>query len=94
MACVSITVSLPDCFEAGYKGCAGIGKGRIWRIALLSAAWKILCMTAKRLHRGIAIILVIFIISHLIVHLYALGGIDAHLKALDSVQWIYRNPIK
>jgi len=50
-------------------------------------------MTAKRLHRGTAIILGLFIISHLIIHLFALGGVEAHLNALDSVQWIYRNPI-
>lgn len=50
-------------------------------------------MRAKRLHRITAIILGIFIASHLIVHLFAIGGINAHLKALDSVQWIYRNPI-
>ena len=50
-------------------------------------------MRAKRLHRITAIILGIFIVSHLIVHLFAIGGINAHLKALDSVQWIYRNPI-
>lgn len=50
-------------------------------------------MKAKRLHRATAIILGIFIISHLTVHLFAMGGIKAHLKALDSIQWIYRNPI-
>jgi len=50
-------------------------------------------MRAKRLHRITAIILAVFIVSHLIVHLFAIGGINAHLKALDSVQWIYRNPI-
>jgi len=50
-------------------------------------------MRAKHIHRITAIILGIFIVSHLIVHLLALGGIEAHLKALDAVQWIYRNPI-
>jgi len=50
-------------------------------------------MRAKQIHRLTALILGLFIISHLIVHLFALGGIDAHLKALDSVQWIYRHPI-
>jgi len=50
-------------------------------------------MRAKQIHRFTAIILGLFIISHLVVHLFAVGGINAHLKALDSVQWIYRNPI-
>lgn len=50
-------------------------------------------MKAKQLHRITAIILGVFIISHLAVHLFALGGINAHIKALDAVQWIYRNPL-
>lgn len=50
-------------------------------------------MLMKKIHRLTAIILGLFIISHLAVHLFALGGIDAHLKALDAVQWIYRHPI-
>lgn len=50
-------------------------------------------MKAKQIHRLTAIILGVFIISHLAVHLFALGGIDRHLKALDSIQWLYRNPI-
>ena len=50
-------------------------------------------MKVKQLHRVTALILGVFIITHLAVHLFALGGIDAHLKALDAVQWIYRNPI-
>lgn len=50
-------------------------------------------MRAKQIHQFTAIILGVFIVSHLIVHLFAIGGINTHLKALDSVQWIYRNPI-
>jgi len=50
-------------------------------------------MRAKHIHRITAIILGLFIVSHLIVHLFAVGGIEAHLKALDAVQWIYRNPL-
>lgn len=50
-------------------------------------------MRAKQIHRFTAIILGVFIVSHLIVHLFAIGGINTHLKALDSIQWIYRNPI-
>jgi len=47
----------------------------------------------KKIHRLTAIILGLFIISHLAVHLFALGGIEAHIKALDAVQWTYRHPI-
>jgi len=50
-------------------------------------------MLMKRIHRLTAIILGLFIISHLTVHLFALGGIEAHLGALDAVQWIYRHPV-
>jgi len=50
-------------------------------------------MKAKQIHRFTASILGVFIVSHLIVHLFAIGGIQAHLKALDSIQWIYRNPV-
>ncbi|WP_051279896.1 hypothetical protein [Hellea balneolensis] len=50
-------------------------------------------MKAKPLHRATALILGLFILTHLAVHLFALGGIEAHLKALDAVQWIYRNPL-
>lgn len=49
--------------------------------------------TSKHIHRLTAIFLGLFILSHLIVHLFALGGIEAHLKALDAVQWTYRHPI-
>jgi len=50
-------------------------------------------MTLKTLHRYTAILLGLFIISHLIVHLFALAGPEAHLAALDAVQWTYRNPV-
>ena len=50
-------------------------------------------MGSKTIHRATAIVLALFILSHLAIHLFALGGAPAHLKALDSVQWIYRNPI-
>ena len=49
-------------------------------------------MLAKRLHRIGAVILVVFIVTHLSVHLFALAGPQAHIDALKSVQWIYRNP--
>lgn len=50
-------------------------------------------MPVKSLHRIGAVILGLFIITHLGVHLVALGGAEAHIAALDAVQWIYRNPI-
>ncbi len=50
-------------------------------------------LSAKSIHRFTAIVLLLFIISHLTVHLFALAGPEAHQSALKSVQWIYRNPI-
>ncbi len=51
-------------------------------------------MTKNRLiHRSIAVLLGLFIVSHLAVHLFALAGAEAHLAALDAVQWTYRNPV-
>jgi len=50
-------------------------------------------MQARRIHRLTAILLGLFIVSHLIVHLFALGGIEAHMAALDAVQWTYRHPL-
>ena len=49
--------------------------------------------SAKTLHRFTAVLLLLFIVSHLAVHLTALGGIDQHLAALKAVQVIYRNPV-
>jgi len=50
-------------------------------------------LRAKTLHRLTAILLLLFIVTHLAVHLTALGGIEKHLSALKAVQGIYRNPI-
>ena len=50
-------------------------------------------LSAKSIHRSSAILLLLFIISHLSVHLFALAGAEAHQSALKSVHWIYRNPI-
>ncbi len=44
-------------------------------------------------HRAGAFLLGAFIISHLAVHVMAYGGPEAHLAALETVQWIYRNPL-
>jgi len=50
-------------------------------------------MLAKKIHRTTAFLLIAFILCHLSVHLTSLAGADAHLAALDSIQWIYRNPV-
>lgn len=50
-------------------------------------------MRAKAIHRTSAILLGTFILTHLLVHLTALAGAEAHLATLDFVQVIYRNPI-
>jgi len=48
---------------------------------------------AKTIHRFTAILLLAFILSHLVVHLFALGGAEAHQSALKAIQGLYRNPI-
>lgn len=50
-------------------------------------------MKIKRLHRATAVLLGIFIISHLGVHLTALISKEAHLASLDFVQIAYRNVV-
>lgn len=47
----------------------------------------------RSIHRATALLLIAFIASHLVVHLFALAGPDAHIAALDAVQWTYRNPV-
>ncbi|MBI1340527.1 hypothetical protein GC169_10030 [bacterium] len=49
-------------------------------------------MSLKWIHRCSAVVLGAFILSHLTVHLFALGGADAHAEALSRVQGVYRNP--
>ena len=44
-------------------------------------------------HRIGACILLVFILSHLGVHLTALLGISAHQSSLTFVQSVYRNPV-
>jgi hypothetical protein len=46
-----------------------------------------------QLHRITAIILALFLASHLAVHLFALAGPDAHDAALTAIQWTYRHPV-
>lgn len=46
---------------------------------------------ARTIHRFSAIILGLFVISHLAVHLTAVLGIDAHIESLELIQSAYRN---
>jgi hypothetical protein len=48
---------------------------------------------AVKLHRLTGALIAIFLASHLAVHLFALGGADAHMRALRSIQWLYRNAL-
>jgi len=48
---------------------------------------------SRTVHRICAVILALFILSHLAVHLTAVRSAEAHNYALNAVQWIYRNPI-
>lgn len=45
----------------------------------------------KHIHRLLASFLGLFIITHLAVHLTALGGAETHQNILTSIQGIYRN---
>lgn len=47
----------------------------------------------KRIHRIASLILSIFVCLHLINHLCAWAGIDAHLQMMDSLRLIYRHPL-
>jgi hypothetical protein len=50
-------------------------------------------MVAKTIHRSVAILLLAFVVSHLLVHLTAVISADHHMAALDFVQAAYRHPI-
>lgn len=47
----------------------------------------------RPIHRTLATVLGLFILSHLAVHLAAMGGIEAHQRWLKFVQVAYRNPV-
>lgn len=47
----------------------------------------------RKLHLFTGMALLIFIVSHLAIHLFALAGPAAHNSALKAVQQSYRNPI-
>ncbi|MEZ5895784.1 MAG: hypothetical protein R3C40_11060 [Parvularculaceae bacterium] len=44
-----------------------------------------------KIHRALAVILGLFVLTHLGVHMAAFGGPDAHERALDVVRVVYRN---
>ncbi|MEM1262511.1 MAG: hypothetical protein AAGH76_08945 [Pseudomonadota bacterium] len=50
-------------------------------------------MTLRLIHRSTAMLLALFIVTHLTVHLFAVAGPDPHSTALTAVQWVYRNPV-
>ena len=45
------------------------------------------------IHRALAVLLGVFILTHLAVHVSALWGVKAHVAALGAIQDVYRNPI-
>ncbi len=47
----------------------------------------------RKLHSMTGLLLVLFIVSHLLVHLFALAGPEAHNAALKAVQGAYRYPV-
>jgi len=48
---------------------------------------------AKTIHRSFALLLGLFVVSHLVVHLTAVFGASYHVAALKIVQTAYRHPI-
>ena len=45
----------------------------------------------RRFHRINALMLLLFLLPHLVAHLFALSGPQAHEAALDLVRWTYRH---
>lgn len=50
-------------------------------------------MTLRRLHRGVAVLLGLFLLLHLGNHLAGLWGQGAHRAVQDALRVVYRNPI-
>lgn len=46
-----------------------------------------------KVHRALAILLGLFVLTHLGAHVAALGGPEAHERALDALRVVYRNKI-
>lgn len=47
----------------------------------------------RRLHRGCAVVVTVFVLAHLANHLAALAGIAAHLRFMDAARLVYRQPV-
>lgn len=47
----------------------------------------------RRLHRGSACIVAVFLVLHLGNHFFAFAGPDAHIAAMEELRLFYRNPI-
>ncbi len=45
----------------------------------------------NKLHKTLAIVLGFFLITHIGVHIFTIGGPETHQRALETVQWLYRN---
>lgn len=50
-------------------------------------------ITARQVHRAIAILIAAFVMLHLGTHLFAWGGVDAHTAALEKARLLYRHSI-
>ena len=48
--------------------------------------------TVRRLHRGGAVLVGVFVLAHMANHLAALGGIAAHLRFMEAARVVYRQP--
>lgn len=46
-----------------------------------------------KVHRSLALLLLVFIISHLAIHLTAIGGVNMHIKTLSWAHPLYTNMI-
>lgn len=47
----------------------------------------------RKLHRGGALLVGVFVLMHLANHLAALGGIAAHLRFMEAARLVYRQPL-
>ena len=49
--------------------------------------------TLRVFHRATAIIVVLFVVAHLSNHLAALASLDAHLRLMEQLRLVYRQPV-
>jgi len=50
-------------------------------------------MLVRTVHRWSALLIIIFLIAHIGNHLIALGGVAAHISAMENLRLIYRYPV-